>query len=222
MKTQTMTLRLSSFLAVAALLAAYGANAFAGLTTYTNRTDFLANLPGVGVLESFEDEPLDVQAGSRTITTSTSDIKFLGDSSATFGVSDEVIGGRFPTDGDRYLQVGIVNTSSTVLFKFGGPIRAFGVDVVDKNNNDLDGRIDDLTQNGSVDPGAEGNIQFWGVIATPDLAFTNVGFTGQGVGPPGDTFALDNVVYVVPEPAAAGMLLFAAMLFPLRRAGRRS
>jgi hypothetical protein len=177
------------------------ATANAGLVTYTNRADFLAALVGLHEFESFEDEPLDVQAGSRTIATSTSQIAFSGSGDATFGVNDMVVGGRGPTDGSQYLQVGFINTSS-VLFEFAQPLLAFGIDVVDKNVNDLDGIIGDVTQRSAVNQGGEGNVQFWGVIASADMAFTKVGFAGLGPSVPGDTFALDNAVFVhsVPEP----------------------
>lgn len=113
------------------------------LTTYSDRSLFLAALPGAAEFESFEDEALDLDVGSRTISTSTSSIEFLGDSGATFGVSNIVAGGRGPTHGVQYLQAGFIGTSR-VLFEFPSPVLAFGIDVVDKNVNDLDGLIGDL------------------------------------------------------------------------------
>ncbi|MCA9229388.1 MAG: PEP-CTERM sorting domain-containing protein, partial [Planctomycetales bacterium] len=96
---------------------------------------------------------------------------------------------------------------------------AFGIDVVDKNVNDLDGLIGDLTLNGAIDPGPEANVQFWGVIATPDLAFTKVGFAGLGPSVPGDTFALDNVVFVnaIPEPHSLSLLFLGGLALAWRR-----
>ncbi len=206
---------------VAAVLFIAG-SANASLVMYSNRAAFLAALPGVGQFESFEDEPIDVQAGSRTISTSTSQISFVGNSAATFGVNNVAVGGRGPTDGTQYLQVGFID-SSNVKFQFAQPLQAFGIDVVDKNNNDLDGVIGDLTVNGAIDPGVEGNVQFWGVIATPDMAFTQVGFAGIGPSVPGDTFALDNVVFSeVPEPSAVLLVTAAVLLCRLISLRRRS
>lgn len=185
------------------LLIMWAFPASATIVSYSSRAAFLNDLPGAGVLESFEDEAIDVQTGSRVITTSTSDVSYAG--SASFGVNDQVVGGRGPTDGSRYLQVGFLG-SSNVLFQFNEPLVAFGIDVVDKNVNDLDGLIDDLGINSVIDPGGEGNVQFWGVIATSDMAFTTIGFGGIGPSVPGDTFALDNVLFVpVPEPSSVGL-----------------
>ena len=204
--------RLCGIIAVSAGVLLACSTARATLTTFTDRATFLANLPGVGESESFEDESTDVQAGPRMITTSTSDVVFTGSPDATFGVSDVVAGGRGPTDGSHYLQVGFIGTSS-VRFVFPQPLLAFGIDVVDKNVNDLDGTIDDLTQNGSVDPAGEGVVQFWGVIASADMAFTKVGFAGQGPSVPGDTFALDNIVFssAVPSPSSLTLFVCAAI-----------
>jgi hypothetical protein len=204
-------LRRMAAVAAAALLTAGSADAT--LITYSNRADFLAALPGAGQFESFEDESVDVQNGSRTITTSTSQISFVaGDPSAPFGVSDvDVPGHRGPTDGTQYLEVDFLN-SSNVIFHFAQPLQAFGIDVVDKNTNDLDGVIGDNTINGAITPGAPDNVQFWGVIATPDSAFTKVGFAGDGGSVPGELFALDNVVFsAVPEPSV--LLLSIAAVF---------
>ncbi len=210
---------ISTLCSLAAVLA-LASTARGGLITYSDRGAFLAALAGSQQSESFEDEPIDVQAGSRTIATSTSQIAFNGDSGAFFGVNDQVVGGRGPTDGSQYLQVGFIGTSN-VHFLFAQPLLAFGIDVVDKNVNDLDGIVGDFTQNSSIDPGGEGNVQFWGVIATPDFAFTDVGFAGLGPSVPGDTFALDNVVFVqVPEPGSvilAGLALLAGVLLVRRR-----
>lgn len=188
--------------AVAIVVVGGATSASATLTSYSNRADFINALPGAAVVESFEDEAVDVQTGSRGITTSTSGVTYSG--TATFGVSDQAVGGRGPTDGAQYLQVGFLNASS-VLFQFDAPVVAFGIDVVDKNVNDLDALIDDLGINSVIDQGGEGNVQFWGVIASPDMAFTKVGFGGIGPSVPGDTFALDNMLFVaaVPEPSTA-------------------
>ena len=189
-----------------AMAVAMCSTAKATLTTYSDRTTFLAALPGAAESESFEDEAIDVALGPRIITTSTSGIEFTGSGSATFGVNDLVAGGRGPTDGTQYLQVGFIATSS-VRFQFTTPLLAFGIDVVDKNVNDLDGIVDDMTENGAVSPGGEGNVQFWGVIASADMAFTEVGFAGLGPSVPGDTFALDNALFVtVPESCSLALL----------------
>jgi len=193
---------------VGALLgvAFFYAPASAALDAYTDRAAFLAALPGASQGESFEDEAIDVQTGSRTISVSTSEIAFIGDSGATFGVNNVVVGGRGPTDGDQYLQVGFIGVSS-VRFQFDVPLLAFGIDVVDKNVNDLDGLIDDISVDSAVNPGGEGEGQFWGVIASADMAFTNIGFGGLGPSVPGDAFALDNIAYVaLPEPSSLILL----------------
>lgn len=157
-------LTLPGAVAVIAMAVATCSTANATLLTFSDRATFLAALSGVAESESFEDEAIDVSLGSRTIATSSSDIEFTGSASATFGVNDLVAGGRGPTDGTRYLQVGFIATSS-VRFQFATPLLAFGIDVVDKNVNDLDGIIDDQTINNAISPGGEGNVQFWGVVA---------------------------------------------------------
>ena len=205
---------------VIAMAVATCSTANATLLTFSDRTTFLAALPSAAESESFEDEALDVSLGSRTIATSSSDIEFIGNASATFGVNDLVAGGRGPTDGTRYLQVGFISTSS-VRFQFATPLLAFGIDVVDKNVNDLDGLIDDQTINNAISPGGEGNIQFWGVIASGDMPFTEVGFAGLGPSVPGDTFALDNVVFVtIPEPNSLSLLGLGSLV-PLSARRRR-
>ena len=82
--------RLTRAAAVVAMAVAMCSTAKATLTTYSDRTTFLAALPGAAESESFEDEATDVALGPRIITTSTSDIEFTGNGSATFGVSDLV------------------------------------------------------------------------------------------------------------------------------------
>lgn len=208
----SLSMRLITLLALC-LHMAFASAASATLTFYSDRAEFEAALPYISEVQSFENVNLNVLAGSRTVIIGTTSVEFTGDPSATFGVNNALVGGRAPTDGTNYMQVGFIG-NTTLKATFERPLLAFGIDVVDNNVNSIDGLVDDLVVNNVIAPGAESNIQFWGVIASPDMAFSVVGFSGIGPSVPGDTVALDKAtLLVVPEPAAFALLLLAGLSY---------
>jgi hypothetical protein len=104
----------------------------AGLPVYTDESAFLADLASPSVTDGYENHPDDVAPGIRNLNLDHFDVAYIGTS--FFGVGSEVNipAGIFPIEGDKYLQMGLGNgTSSRMVFQFDSPIEAFGTYISD-------------------------------------------------------------------------------------------
>ncbi len=104
----------------------------AGSPVYTDEAAFLADLSSPSVTEGYENHPDDIAGGIRVINLDHFDIAYIGTS--FFGVGSEINipAGTFPIEGDKYLQMGVGNgTSSRMVFQFDSPIEAFGTYISD-------------------------------------------------------------------------------------------
>jgi len=180
-------------------------------TIFTDRAAYNAALAAAGLsstLEGYETYPNDAQAGPRTITLGYFRVSYNdADSVSEFGVTDTPPAGGSgigPTAGSKYLYAAYPTPSApsgTVDFLFGAPIQAFGTDVKDLENANLTYDTSSGASGVAAFAGADGNVQFFGILS--NTPFTSIGFTAPGAGT-GDGVVFDQTTFSsTPEPSAA-------------------
>jgi hypothetical protein len=207
---QRLAITLRTLLVTSCLLAGVFKAAPAQVV-YTDRNAFnaavaSANLPIA--TEGYESYPNDLQAGARTITLSHFNVSYdVNDSDSGFGVTDVInpLGGSGigPTAGVKFLYAAYPTAAvpnGTVSFLFGTPINVFGTDIKDLELTNLTYSTSSGANGIAASPGADGNVQFFGIIS--NTAFTSIGLTEAGV-TTGDGVTFDQTVFSsVPEPSS--------------------
>jgi hypothetical protein len=170
------------------------------------QASFLAALIGVGTesFEGFSDgdtPPLAlVFPGAGTATLTGSDMEVERITSGTNGY------GRYPTDGDQYLE----GSTASFDISFSDPVAAFGFMGIDIG--DFAGQVTVTTVNGGnivynvphTVSGTGGSVLYWGIIDTTNL-FTSISIGNSGAGT--DFFGFDEMTIgslqqVIPAPGA--------------------
>jgi len=180
-------------------------------TIFTDRAAYNAALAAAGLsstLEGYETYPNDEQAGSRTITLGNFRVSYdNAEAVSAFGVTDASPPGGSgigPTAGSKFLYAAYPTSAApggTVNFLFGAPIRAFGTDLKDLENANLTYDTSSGASGVAAFAGADGNVQFFGILS--NTPFTSIGFTEPGAGT-GDGVVFDQTVFSsTPEPSAA-------------------
>lgn len=214
-----------------------GKGEIVALTSFPNavaaRAQFDSYLDGVST-ESFEGFPKGKQAPlNLTFTGSAAPITAtMADGSGqvwSVKPGDELVGGRYPTDGTNYFAT----TSASLSISFDTPVAAFGFDGIDIG--DFSGKVFVTTSDGTASTtydvgntlnGLGGSVLFWGLIDT-DNPFTSVTFSNTNSGT--DVFGfdrmtigdVDQVVPPVPVPATLPLVLTAMGGLAALRARRR-
>ena len=179
--------------------------AWAQVTVFRDRTDFTSATGAVLSFESFEDDVVDVQNGTRTIAFDGFSASYNGDDE--FGVTNVVTGGRAPTDGDQYLLFRFAVPTETIRFFFDTPVRSIGFDITDIEEANLLFETSNGFEGVAGFESFNGNNQFFGLTSNDSFDAITLRQPGQTFR---DAFALDAVVVSsVPEPNA--MLLISSL-----------
>ncbi len=196
--------RLVSALGVACVMLISTSHASAAVSVYTDEQDFLAAVQGNLQVEGFEGEPIDVQNGPRKIEFDHFSVELDGQD--MLGVTNEVIGGRYPSEGQQYLAARLVNPADSITFAFPGPTFAFGFEITDLESVDLLYELSNGESGLALSLGNDGSLLFFGLIS--DDPFNSVKLS-QPTQTHRDAVGYDKVyTLTVPEPSS---LLLAAL-----------
>jgi hypothetical protein len=179
-----------------------------GATTYENEADFLQDVSLVQV-ESFETLPVDISVSQHSFLT-LHDFT-ITEQTTTLSVHDVPNYGVMATDGDKYVR----DTDGLAMtITFNDPQTVFGINIIDWGDNGS-GMLtfsDNIGHTFQIASGAQpnGTIFFFGIVT--NQTFTEVTLNQTLTG---DSWAVDEVYYEIPEPGTIFLLGLGAVI--LRR-----
>lgn len=186
---------IAGILATSLLLGATAAQA--SVVTYSDRTAFDAAVSAPMQTEYYEDEIADYPVtGNRTISLSNFDVSYVGD--RQFGVGSTTI-----LQGSQALNVIFPVESTTgypdrLTFTFNTPMLAFGTDVYGVQGPSYHFKLYNgntkLTEGAAMPDSNNTSYQFFGVVVSPDMAFTSIAFSRNATSG-GDGWVIDSTSF---------------------------